>query len=237
MEEDQQFVEYVLKSVVDNPDDVRVDRTIDDMGVLISVNVNPEDMGKVIGKSGQTAKAIRTLLKVVGAKNDARVNMKIIEPEGGTGGHGARNDAPADATASDSDDQEAGSAPNGAAATTGGQDAFGSVDEIPQPTTDTDDTPAFEPQPGTTEAADDVPVQEESVAEAVAEQTQTDAAVPQPSENDEIVDEATGDRVSDEPLTSDDAPTDAPGPDDTDASQSRSDDLTQQRERSPLDDL
>lgn len=82
-EQDQQFVEYVLKAVVDNPDDVKVERTIDEMGVLISVTVNPEDMGKVIGKSGQTAKAIRTLLKVVGAKNDARVNMKIIEPEGG----------------------------------------------------------------------------------------------------------------------------------------------------------
>ncbi len=88
-EQDQQFVEYVLRAVVDNPDDVSVDRTVDEMGVLISVTVNPEDMGKVIGKSGQTAKAIRTLLKVVGAKNDARVNMKIIEPEGGTGGHGA----------------------------------------------------------------------------------------------------------------------------------------------------
>lgn len=83
METDQQFVEFVLKSVVDHPDEVSVERTIDEMGVLISVTVNPEDMGKVIGKSGQTAKAIRTLLKVVGAKNDARVNMKIIEPEGG----------------------------------------------------------------------------------------------------------------------------------------------------------
>lgn len=92
MEQDQQFVEYVLKAVVDNADDVQVERTIDEMGVLISVTVNPEDMGKVIGKSGQTAKAIRTLLKVVGAKNDARVNMKIIEPEGGKG-PGNRDDA------------------------------------------------------------------------------------------------------------------------------------------------
>ncbi len=62
--QDQEFVEYVLKTVVDNPDDVHVDRTIDEMGVLLSVTVNPDDMGKVIGKSGQTAKAIRTLLKV-----------------------------------------------------------------------------------------------------------------------------------------------------------------------------
>ena len=102
-EQDQEFVEYVLKTVVDNPDDVKVDRTIDEMGVLISVSVHPDDMGKVIGKSGQTAKAIRTLLKVVGAKRDARVNMKIIEPEGGTGGGKASDssqsdDVPADET-------------------------------------------------------------------------------------------------------------------------------------------
>lgn len=85
LEQDQEFVEYVLKTVVDNPDDVKVDRTVDEMGVLITVSVNPDDMGKVIGKSGQTAKAIRTLLKVVGAKHDARVNMKIVEPDGGQG--------------------------------------------------------------------------------------------------------------------------------------------------------
>lgn len=94
--QDKEFVEYVLKTVVDNPDDVKVDRTIDEMGVLLSVSVNPDDMGKVIGKSGQTAKAIRTLLKVVGAKHDARVNMKIIEPEDGQGGGSA---APAAAAA------------------------------------------------------------------------------------------------------------------------------------------
>ncbi len=247
MEEDQQFVEYVLKSVVDHPDEVHVDRTIDEMGVLISVNVNPEDMGKVIGKSGQTAKAIRTLLKVVGAKNDARVNMKIIEPEGGTGGLAPSDAAPSDATATDSDDQDAG------ATATGGRDAFGSTDDIPQPPTDTHQADAYEPQPstgtdtetsaseppaGTTAAADDVPVQEESVAEAVAEQTQSDAAVPQPSENDEIVDEATGDRLPDEPLTAGDASTEADSPDDADAAGSRTnDDLARQRERSPLDDL
>ena len=89
-EQDQQFVNFVLKTIVDRPDDVRVDRTVDEMGVLLTVTVHPEDMGKVIGKSGQTAKAIRSLLKVVGAKHDARVNMKIIEPEGGNGGKGAK---------------------------------------------------------------------------------------------------------------------------------------------------
>ena len=81
--EDQQFVEYVVKSLVDNPDKVRTTRTVDEMGVLITLDVDPADMGQVIGRSGQTAKSIRTLLKTVGAKNGARVNMKINEPEGG----------------------------------------------------------------------------------------------------------------------------------------------------------
>lgn len=81
--EDQQFVEFVVKSIVDNPDKVRSTRIIDEMGVLITLDVDPADMGQVIGRSGQTAKSIRTLLKVVGAKNNARVNLKINEPEGG----------------------------------------------------------------------------------------------------------------------------------------------------------
>lgn len=81
---DQEFVEYVVKTIVDNPNDVKVSRRIDEMGVLISLEVNPEDMGKIIGKEGRTAKAIRTLLRVLGAKNNARVNLKIIEPEGST---------------------------------------------------------------------------------------------------------------------------------------------------------
>lgn len=79
---DQEFVEYVVKSIVDHPDDVKVDRTIDEMGVLITLTVNPEDMGQVIGRQGATAKSIRTLLRVIGAKNNARVNLKINEPEG-----------------------------------------------------------------------------------------------------------------------------------------------------------
>lgn len=80
---DQEFVEYVIKSIVDHPDDVKSERTIDEMGVLITLSVNPEDMGQVIGRQGQTAKSVRTLLRVIGAKNDARVNLKILEPEGG----------------------------------------------------------------------------------------------------------------------------------------------------------
>ncbi|MDP3997012.1 MAG: KH domain-containing protein [bacterium] len=79
---DQEFVEYVVKSIVDHPDDVKVERTIDEMGVLITLTVNPEDMGQVIGRQGATAKSVRTLLRVIGAKNNARVNLKINEPEG-----------------------------------------------------------------------------------------------------------------------------------------------------------
>lgn len=86
---DVEFVEYVVKSIVDHPDDVKLDREIDEMGVLITLTVHPEDMGQVIGRSGATAKSIRTLLRVIGARNNARVNLKINEPAGGTGGNSA----------------------------------------------------------------------------------------------------------------------------------------------------
>lgn len=82
MERDQEFVEYVVKSIVDTPDAVSTVRTVDEMGVLITLTVDQNDLGQVIGRQGQTAKAIRTLLRVVGAKNQARVNLKINEPEG-----------------------------------------------------------------------------------------------------------------------------------------------------------
>ena len=82
MEKDQKFVEDVVKAIVDSPDKVTTERTIDEMGVLIKLTVDPLDMGKVIGKEGKTAKSIRTLLRVLGAKNNARVNLKIVEPEG-----------------------------------------------------------------------------------------------------------------------------------------------------------
>lgn len=84
MEKDQQFVEMVVKELVDNPDAVKVERKVDEMGVLITLAVDPADMGKIIGKEGRTAKAIRTLLRVLGAKNNSRVNLKIDEPEGGS---------------------------------------------------------------------------------------------------------------------------------------------------------
>ena len=83
---DQEFLEYVVKALVDNPNDVKVARQVDEMGVLLTLDVNPGDMGKVIGRSGNTAKAIRILLRVVGMKNNARVNLKINEPEGSTRG-------------------------------------------------------------------------------------------------------------------------------------------------------
>ena len=84
-EVDSIFLEYVVKALVDNPNDVKINRTVDEMGVLISLTVNPADMGKVIGKMGNTAKAIRTLLRIIGMKNNARVNLKINEPEGSEG--------------------------------------------------------------------------------------------------------------------------------------------------------
>lgn len=81
---DKVFLEYVVKALVDNPNDVKIDRTVDEMGVLITLTVNPADMGKIIGRMGNTAKAIRTLLRIIGMKNNARVNLKINEPEGST---------------------------------------------------------------------------------------------------------------------------------------------------------
>ncbi len=78
---DQSFVEYVVKTIVKNPDDVVVRRDIDERGVLISLELNKEDMGTIIGKNGQTAKALRVLLRVIGSKNNARVNLKIVDPE------------------------------------------------------------------------------------------------------------------------------------------------------------
>ncbi len=83
MQADQQFLEYVIKALVDNPDQVKVVRTVDEMGVLLTLEVGAADMGKIIGRQGNTAKSIRTLLRVVGMKNNSRVNLKINEPIGG----------------------------------------------------------------------------------------------------------------------------------------------------------
>jgi hypothetical protein len=82
---DQQFIEYIVKSVVGNPDDVIVERIIDEKGVLLTLTVNPEDLGRVIGKRGVTAQSLRTLLRALGTKNDARYNLKIVNNDGQTG--------------------------------------------------------------------------------------------------------------------------------------------------------
>lgn len=87
MENDQAFLEYVIKALVVNSDAVQTTRSVDEMGVLLTLTVHPDDMGKIIGKDGATAKALRTLLRVVGMKNNARVNLKINEPVGGKREH------------------------------------------------------------------------------------------------------------------------------------------------------
>ena len=82
---DREFLLYIVKSLVGYPEEVKVDRKVDEMGVLLSLKVHPEDMGQIIGRQGATARAIRNLVRIVGLKNHARVNLKIEEPEGGKG--------------------------------------------------------------------------------------------------------------------------------------------------------
>ncbi len=106
---DQEYLEYVTKGIVGHPEDVRVERTVDEMGVLLTLHINQADMGYVIGRQGQTARAIRTLLKIVGAKNNARVNMKIYEPENLRLARRAQQEAPSVQPAQPADD--AGSIP------------------------------------------------------------------------------------------------------------------------------
>lgn len=81
-ERDAAFVEEVTKLLVEHPENVEVNRTIDDLGVLITLKVHPDDMATIIGRDGRSAKAIRTLLRIIGAKEDQRVNLKIVEPDG-----------------------------------------------------------------------------------------------------------------------------------------------------------
>jgi len=79
----QDLLEYIVKGLVDHPDDVKIERKVDEMGVLMSLTVHPEDMGQIIGRQGSTARSIRTLVRIAGLKAHARVNLKIEEPEGG----------------------------------------------------------------------------------------------------------------------------------------------------------
>jgi len=108
---DQQFIEYIVKSVVGHPDDVIVERIIDEKGVLLTLTVNPEDLGRVIGKRGVTAQSLRTLLRALGTKNDARYNLKIVNndddrPAAVMSSDDSNNlsDEPSDAPASDDSD-------------------------------------------------------------------------------------------------------------------------------------
>ena len=101
---DKEFLEYVVKSLVDNPNKVKIDRKVDEMGVLLTLDLDPADMGYVIGRRGQNARAIRTLLRLVGARNNAHVNLKINEPEGGRGPRGSRDGASEEADTSAVDD-------------------------------------------------------------------------------------------------------------------------------------
>lgn len=107
---DQEFTEYIVRAIVNHPEDVKTERTVDERGVLITLHINPDDMGYVVGRSGQTARAIRTLLKKIGARNNARVNLKIYEPEGSRQEHlaakAARREEEADSADTGSDDEE-----------------------------------------------------------------------------------------------------------------------------------
>ncbi|MDB5176982.1 MAG: hypothetical protein JWN75_650 [Candidatus Saccharibacteria bacterium] len=103
---DQQFVEYIVKSLVGYPDDVSIERIIDEKGVLLSLTVNPEDLGRVIGKRGVTAQSLRTLLRALGTKNDARYNLKIVNSDGGRDEYSASTTDQTPTTALSSDDAD-----------------------------------------------------------------------------------------------------------------------------------
>src|SRR4249919_2321693 len=109
---DQQFVEYIVKSLVNNPDAVKIERRIDEKGVLLELTVDPEDLGRVIGKRGATAQSLRTLLRALGTKNDARYNLKIVDVGGprpprqsDDDSSRASDDVPADEPAADPIDE------------------------------------------------------------------------------------------------------------------------------------
>ncbi len=88
---DKDFLEFIVKNIVDHPEDVEIERKVDEMGVLLSLHVHPDDMGQVIGKEGSTARAIRGLVRIIGLKNKARVNLKIVEPDERSGGRSGKS--------------------------------------------------------------------------------------------------------------------------------------------------
>lgn len=103
---DQQFVEFIVKSLVSNPDGVSVERRIDEKGVLLELTVDPEDLGRVIGKRGATAQSLRTLLRALGTKNDARYNLKIVDVGGEYSGGGSRSESSGDETNESAADEQ-----------------------------------------------------------------------------------------------------------------------------------
>lgn len=102
---DQQFIEYIVKSLVGNPDDVTVERIIDEKGVLLSLTVHPDDLGRVIGKRGVTAQSLRTLLRALGTKNDARYNLKIVNNDEDRDNYTNTSDTSADEAVNNSTDE------------------------------------------------------------------------------------------------------------------------------------
>jgi len=134
---DKQFIEYVVKSLVEKPDAVRIDRRIDEKGVLLELTVDPEDLGRVIGKRGATAQSLRTLLRALGTKNDARYNLKIVDngPEGGprSASNASTDQSTNDSTAQETDD----------------------TSSVPTDTTAADEPEESEPQGGSEEATAD----------------------------------------------------------------------------------
>jgi predicted RNA-binding protein YlqC (UPF0109 family) len=103
---DQQFIEYIVKSLVGNPDAVKVDRTIDEKGVLLELTVDPEDLGRVIGKRGSTAQSLRSLLRALGTKNDARYNLKIVDVDRPESERDQPRSTTPTSTSDDADDQD-----------------------------------------------------------------------------------------------------------------------------------
>jgi predicted RNA-binding protein YlqC (UPF0109 family) len=103
MIDDVKFLEYVVKAVVVHPEDIKITRTVDEQGVFMKLDLHPDDMGKVIGRAGNTANAIRILLRIVGMKNNARINLKINEPaSAGSQSWADRRDPVASSTSSSS---------------------------------------------------------------------------------------------------------------------------------------
>ena len=168
---DQQFIEYIIKSVVGHPDEVKIERRIDEKGVLLELSVNPEDLGRVIGKRGATAQSLRTLLRALGTKNDARYNLKIIDtgpPPEAREPSFAKAPASAEASADESE----------------GRQREESKEEAPVATTvSTDDTAASDMPSDDTASADDssktddVDVSEEEDLEKIEPKTEDHADV------------------------------------------------------------